>query len=204
MRAEADKGDGDALDDRDAEVVGQQAHDGRVGNPGQLFKLRLTASQGDEEDVAAEIGGEDGEQLRPGEAALLGVGCAGDLDGGGRDDAEVGVGFEKVADLAVGEGEAYAGGEQGEREQGEADAGAEEEAGPAEVGPAALPDGLAAPGAWDGAFVEARAGPVVCRSRLRARARRAWGGVCLLLIEGEQGRLPLVVWVCLRHARARS
>ncbi len=93
LRALADEGDRGALGDLDAEVVGEQAHDGGALDPGKRFELEAAVGERDLEDVALEVVAEDVEQLLAGD-----VGVADDLDGGGGREDEALVVEEEVAD----------------------------------------------------------------------------------------------------------
>ena len=86
LLALADEGHGLALDDGDADLVGEQAHDGGALDPGDGFKLLAPLGERDKEDVAADVFAEDGEHIR---AADLGK--AGGLNVAGPGDAETGV-----------------------------------------------------------------------------------------------------------------
>ena len=61
-------------------------------NPGQLFQCRATRTQGDEEDIAAQIGAKDGEQFGSRHLAV-----AHDLDGRSGANAEAGIVAEEIA-----------------------------------------------------------------------------------------------------------
>ncbi len=87
----ANEGHRRAFDDGDAQLIGQQPHHGRMFHPGQLFQCRAALAKRDEEDIAAQVGSENGEQLGSGHLAV-----AHDLDGGRGGDAEAGIVTEKV------------------------------------------------------------------------------------------------------------
>ncbi len=91
VSADLDEGDGGALDDGDAELVGHQAHDGRLADPRNLFELGAALRQRDEEEVAADVGAEDGKEV----GAIELAGAEG-LDGGGGLDAEAGIVVEEA------------------------------------------------------------------------------------------------------------
>ena len=74
-------------------LIGQQAHHGRVFHPRQLLQSCTALAQGDEEDVAAQVGSEDGEELGPRH-----LGVAHELDGGGGGNAETGILSKEVTD----------------------------------------------------------------------------------------------------------
>ncbi len=81
-----------AFDDGDTQLIGHQPHYGRMLHPRQLFQGRPARTQGDEEDIAAQVGSENGEELG---ARYLAV--AHDLDGRRGGNAEAGIVTEKVA-----------------------------------------------------------------------------------------------------------
>ena len=87
----ANEGYRGALNDGDAQLVGQQPHHGCMLHPGQLFQGRAALTQGNEEDIAAQVGSEDGEELGSRHLAV-----AHDLDGGRSGDAEAGIVTEEV------------------------------------------------------------------------------------------------------------
>ena len=64
-----------ALSDGDAKLVGQQPHDGRGLDPGQVFELGAAFAERDEENVAPHVAAEDAE-----ESGLGHFGVAEDLD----------------------------------------------------------------------------------------------------------------------------
>ena len=105
LRSLANESDGGALDDGDAEAVGQQAHDGGVLDPGKALEFGTTLGEADGEDVAVDILAEDGEELGAGEVA-----DALDLDSGGAGYFKAVVVQEVVLALIAGAGE------QGKRE----------------------------------------------------------------------------------------
>ena len=79
------EGDGLALDHLHANLIGEQAHDRGALDPGNGFKLLAPLVDGYEEDVAADVFTEDGEQLGArdlGESGSLDVACAGDAEAG--------------------------------------------------------------------------------------------------------------------------
>ena len=80
-----------AFDDRDAQLIGQQPHHGRVFHPGQLFQCRAPLAKRDVEDIAAQVRSEHGEQLGSRHLAV-----AHDLDGGRGNNTEAGIVTEKV------------------------------------------------------------------------------------------------------------
>ena len=61
LLALAHKRDRLALNDRDANLVRQQAHDGGVLDPGNLLQLPAALGEGNKEDVAADVFAEDGQ-----------------------------------------------------------------------------------------------------------------------------------------------
>ncbi len=141
--ADADEGDGGALTHGDAKLVGEDAHDGGVLDPGNLFQFGTAGGQRDEEDVAADVGSEDGEQVFAGELAV-----ADGLDGGGGVDAEAGVAIEEVADGDDGPDGCGGDGKRGEEKDESAPAGF------CPVGQDAFADGDAAAGAQEGVVAD--------------------------------------------------
>jgi len=95
LGALTDEGDGLALDELDADLVWEDAHDGGALDPGDLLELMAALGKGDEEDVAADVFSEDGEHVGAGD-----LGEAGGVDVGGAGDAEacvaLDVGLEQV------------------------------------------------------------------------------------------------------------
>src|SRR5205823_6743027 len=55
-----------ALMNRDSQVVRHEAHDARRLDPGNMLELRLTLSEGDKENVAANVAAHYFENLRAG------------------------------------------------------------------------------------------------------------------------------------------
>ena len=91
MSMDEDEGDGGALDDSDAELVGQEAHHGRFLHPGNLFELGAALRERYEEEVATDVRAEDREEVGAIELAI-----AKGLDGDGGLDAEAGIVIEKT------------------------------------------------------------------------------------------------------------
>ena len=85
------EGHGLPLDYIDANLIGEQAHDGGVLDPGNGFELLAALADGDEEDVAANVFSEDGQHLGAGDLRE-----AGGLDLADAGDAEARVAFEIV------------------------------------------------------------------------------------------------------------
>jgi hypothetical protein len=108
----ADEGDGCALGDGDADVVGEETHDCGVLDPGKGFQLVAAQVERDVEDIAVDVTAEDGEELRAGEVVV-----AGDFYiAAGRDDQarvvqERSVGFVEGEDSAKDDEEGGAGGD---------------------------------------------------------------------------------------------
>ena len=124
--------DGSALGDRHAQLIGEQAHHRGVLDPGNLLELCAAPRQRHEEEIAPDIGAEDGEQIGAGqlsasERARWGSGAVAEgLDGGGGFDAEARIALEGVAD---GQGQGNY------RAQGDKDCGCEQRHSPAGAGP---------------------------------------------------------------------
>src|ERR1700679_3909422 len=77
--------DGCALDNADANAVGQDAHDGGALDPGNLLKLLAAIAEIDEEDVPADVLAEDGKQIGARDLTQAGgfnVGASGDAEAG--------------------------------------------------------------------------------------------------------------------------
>ena len=83
------KGDRLPLDYLHANLIGEQAHDRGVLDPGNGFKLLAPLADGDKEDVAADVFAEDGEQLSARDFRE-----SGGLNVAGAGDAEAGVAFK--------------------------------------------------------------------------------------------------------------
>lgn len=95
----ADKGDGDALGDLDAEAVGEEAHDAGVLDPGDLLELVAALGKGNAEDVLVDVLTEDAEELGAGKVLV-----AAELDVAGGGDEEVGIPMEKARGVEGGGG----------------------------------------------------------------------------------------------------
>ena len=72
--------------------MGKEAHDGGLADPGDLLEGEAALREGDEEEVASDVGAEDGEEVGAAELAV-----AEGLDGGGGIDAEAGIVIEEAA-----------------------------------------------------------------------------------------------------------
>ena len=89
LLAVAREGDRRALNNLHTNLVGQQAHHGRVFNPRNRFKLFAALADGHEEDVAANVFAEDRQHLRSTHFSE-----PGGLDVIGSGDAEAGIALE--------------------------------------------------------------------------------------------------------------
>ena len=89
LLAVARKGDRLPLDYVDTNLVGEQAHDRGVLDPGNSFKVFAPLANGNKEDVASDVFSEDGEHL-----GAANFGEAGGLDVASAGDAEARVAFE--------------------------------------------------------------------------------------------------------------
>ena len=155
----ANEGHRGALDDGNAQLIGQQPHHGRVLHPGQLLQSRAALAQGDEEDVAAQVGSKNGEEFGPRHLAV-----AHDLDGGGGGDAEAGIVAEEVT---------YADGQQHQPSQGEDQQPAAAAMRPARlVGNETAANGDAAPGTQKPIFFRPVAARLLACRRLRSAPLR--------------------------------
>jgi len=84
------------FNDVDANLIGEQAHDGGVLDPGDGLELLAALANGNEKDIAAYVFTEDGEELGAGdfrEAAGLDLACAGDAEAA----VAFEIGFEEIA-----------------------------------------------------------------------------------------------------------
>ena len=92
----AGEGDGLALDEADANLIGEDAHDGCVLDPRNSFKLFAALADGYEEDVAPDVFAKDGKHLGAADFSKTGG-----LDVAGAGDAKTGItleiSFEEVA-----------------------------------------------------------------------------------------------------------
>src|SRR5271166_6978165 len=88
----AHKGYRSALAHGDPQLVGQKTHDGCVLDPRDVFQFGTALGERDEEDVAADVRTEDGEQIFAGELTV-----AHGLNGGGGVDAKARVAIEEIA-----------------------------------------------------------------------------------------------------------
>ena len=135
------KGDWGAFGNGDAQLIGQEAHDRGLPDPGDLLEGDAALRQGHEKQIASDVRSEDGEEIG---AAQLAV--AEGLDGSGGIDAEARIVIEEAAG---GEEESGDEAERGEESSGE---GQPSQGGASPGGEEAATDGNTAAGAEKGLF----------------------------------------------------